>query len=887
MKPHYRHPPRWATWLLATFGHPDTAEEVQGDLLELYDYWVETVGERKARWRYGLNALKLLRPLAKPKSSLVSPSLFFLDSAMIRNYLIVGWRTLWRHKTQTFINVLGLSIAFAAGTLLFLTAFIELSYDRFNADADRIFRPYFFQNRSEGIRKNVGMAYPMVPTLKKTFPEIEQATRYAETSGTVQYRGKEYHKDVRTADPDMLTLFSLPMLQGDAKQALNNLSDIVISEDMARDIFGKENPIGKTVLVKDFGEPKQFSVTGVIANPVPTSSITYDAFIRTENRPNYAEDKDNWSNGNHLVYVKLRPDVDRATMEQRLKPFIQTYFQETIRDLSKNGALAKQKNDAFSLRLQPLLDVHFNTELTEGISPAKVYTYTLLTIGLLIVLIASINFINLALARSFTRMREVGVRKSLGALRIQLFSQLWSESLLTCFIALLIGLGLAVWLLPDFNTLFNTQLTLDYLKNPISWGIILAGFGLIAFISGGYPAWVMARLSTVKVLRGQLKTGKPGSLRNSLIILQFIIACVLITSTFVVLRQIHYLRDQPLGFNEDQVISIPVDQDLNGSRSLELLRNRLATNPNIVSISGTAINVGSGLDGGYGKSTMGFMHKGKEVTTNWVRIDYDYLKTLGIKLLAGREFNPSYATDSISNVIVTTSMAQKLGVKNPVGSFFQAGAENTTYQIVGLIPDFHLYDLRNKLEAVTLYMKKNDQIRYILVRVTPQGMVSAMEVLKHEWPKIAPKTEFLGSFLNENTDRWYRKEEQLSKMYGIAAGIAIALSCLGLFAIVLLSTEQRIKEIGIRKVLGASVMSVVTLISKDFLKLLLISILIASPIAWYAMSQWLRGFAYRIDIEWWVLAGSGLLAIVIALLTVSLQSIKAAMVNPVKSLRSE
>ncbi|MVM31242.1 FtsX-like permease family protein [Spirosoma sp. HMF4905] len=806
---------------------------------------------------------------------------------MIRNYLLVGWRTLWRHKTQTFINVLGLSIAFAAGTLLFLTAYIELSYDRFNADADRIFRPYFFENRSEGIQKNSGMPYPMAPTLKKTFPEIEQITRYTETAGIVQYKGKDYQKDIRTADPDLLTLFSFPMLQGDARRALNNLSDIVISEDMARDVFGKENPIGKPLLVKDFGEPKQFIVTGVVANARPTSSITYDAFIRTENRPNYAADKDNWHNGNHLIYVKLRPDIDRVTMEQRLQSFTQTYFQETIRDLSKNGALAKQKNDAFSLRLQPLLDVHFNTELTEGMSPGKVYVYTLLTIGLLIVLIASINFINLALARSFTRMREVGVRKSLGALRVQLFSQLWSESLLTCFIALLIGLGLAIWLLPDFNTLFNAQLTLDYLTNPISWAVILAGFGLIAFISGGYPAWVMARLPAVKVLRGQIKTGKPGSLRNGLIILQFVITCVLITSTFVVLRQIHYLRDQPLGFNEDQVISIPINQNQNGPLALERLRNRLANNPNIVSVSGTAINIGSGLDGGYSKSTMGFIHKGKEIRTNWVRADYDYLKTLGIKLLAGREFSGSYAMDTISNVIITTSMAHQLGVKNPVGTFFQAGADNTTYQIVGLIPDFHLYDLRNKLEPVTLYMKPNDPIRYILVRVTPQSMVSVMEVLKHEWKQIAPKQEFWGSFLNENTDRWYRREEQLSKMYGIAAGIAIALSCLGLFAIVLLSTEQRTKEIGIRKVLGASVMSVVTLISKDFLRLLLVAILIASPIAWYAMNQWLQEFAYRIDVEWWVLAGSGLLAIVIALLTVGYQSLNAALANPVKSLSNE
>ena len=806
---------------------------------------------------------------------------------MFRNYLKIALRTLWKHRAHTVINVLGLSVAFASATLLFLSAAFELSFDRFHADADRIYRTTFLIQDPKGVEHTASMPYPLAPTLKQNYPEIEGVTRYQEGNGAVLYGDRQLAKQIDGVDPDMLTMFSFAMRQGNPKTALNSLSSIVITENMAKDVFGPTNPMGKLIRVTGFDSPKSFIVTGVLADFPNNSTLQYDALIRIENQPDYADSKDKWDHTNHEVFVKLAPKLTSGTVEQRLKSFSPLYFQSVIRDQKRTGAQPDTNGELFSIRLQPLLDVHFDTGAIQGAGASRMYVYTLLLIGLFILAIAGINFVNLTLARSFTRAREVGVRKSLGALRGQLFTQLWGETLLTCGLGLAIGIGLTILLRGSFNTLFNASVTLHSLLQPTTLAVILAAFLLVTFVTGGYPAWVMTRFQTVQVLKGTIRAGKSGLLRNGLIVTQFTIACLLIISTFVVVRQISFLRHASLGFNKEQVISIPVGNEMMGNYALGQLRNRLANNPNVMAISGTRINIGRGLDGNSSRSVTGFIHKGKEITTDWLRVDYDYLQTLGIKLLGGRDFSRQYGTDSTTAVVVTASFAKQLGEKQPVGAFFQTDSAGTNYQIIGVVPDFHLYALREKVKPITLHMSQNRDVRYLLVRVTPQSEVAMMETLKREWRQIAPKSEFQGSFLDENTDRWYWKEEKLSQMFSLAAGIAIALSCMGLFAIALLTIQQRTKEIGVRKVLGASVASIVGLLSKDFLKLVLIAIVIASPIAWYAMNRWLQNFAYKIDIEWWIFAGAGVLATSVALLTVSCQSIKAALMNPVKSLRSE
>jgi ABC-type antimicrobial peptide transport system permease subunit len=532
----------------------------------------------------------------------------------------------------------------------------------------------------------------------------------------------------------------------------------------------------------------------------------------------------------------------------------------------------------------PLLDVHFDTETGSGQGISRTYIYTLLLVGLFILAIACINFINLTIAQSVGRAREVGVRKSLGAGRAQLFGQIWGETLLLCSISLFIGLGLAWAALPTFNRLFNSHLTLDSFAKPDVLIVTALGFLLVTLVAGGYPSWFAARFNAVEVLKGKVTMKRPGVLRNSLIIAQFAIACLLIVCTLIIGQQIDYLREKPMGLNEEQVISVPIGQDLDGPTALRQLRDRLLRQPSVVSVSGTGVNIGAGLDGSSSRQMYGFAHNKRDVQCDWLRIDYDYLKTLDIKLVQGRDFNPSFGMDTVSSVLITQSMAKQLGESNPVGKFIKP--DDKSFQIVGVVTDFNLYSLHQKAEPVTLQMNSGP-IRYLLVRVAPQNLSSAMTTVKAAWKAIAPKQEFKGSFLNENTDRWYKREQRLSSIFSTAAGIAILLSCMGLFAVALLTIEQRTKEIGVRKVLGASVASIVALLSRDFLKLVLVAIVTASPVAWWAMSHWLDDFAYRIDIEWWVFALTGLLAVGIALLTVSFQSIKAALMNPVKSLRTE
>jgi putative ABC transport system permease protein len=806
---------------------------------------------------------------------------------MLQNYLKIAFRTLWKDKSSTLINVIGLAVAFYSSTMLFMTVALEHSFDRFHQDHDRIFRTYAITNHPDGVRRVANMPLPFVPALKQEFPELDGATRYQEGGGLVRFGNKQLDKEIDGVDADFLSMFSFPLLKGDASQALASLSSIVISQNMATDVFGRANPMGKTLAVNSAGSWKSYVVTGVLADVPDNSSMRFDALTRIENQAGYQDNKSRWDNLNHSVYIKLKAaNADPINFERRLQPFTRKYFAANIRDLKQQGAKPDDRGDLFGIRLQPLLDVHGNGNLT-GTNASRSGQYALTAIGLFILLIAAINFVNLTLGRSFVRAREVGVRKSLGAQKYQLFVQLWGETILTCALGLALGAVLMIALRTSFNTLFGAKLTLATLFQPGTLLVALASFLAITLIAGGYPALVMSRFQTVQVLKGRITGTKPSRLRNGLIIAQFTITCLLMTGTLVVLLQTNYLRNQPLGFDQEQVISIPVGGEVDGRVALQQLRNRLASNPGVVSVSGTGVNLGRGLDGGTTKSVVGFMYKGREISSNWLRVDYDYLKTLGIQLKAGREFSRQYPTDSTSALVVSASFAKKLGKANPVGTFFQMDSAGVKYEIIGLVPDFHLYNLREKMEPVAMHIQPEAAISYILVRTVPDRMLSVMEALKTEWKQLAPRTEFTGSFLNQNTERWYRQEKRTATLLSIAAGLAITLSCMGLFAIALLTIQQRTKEIGVRKVLGASVGSIVALLSSGFLKLVVIALVIASPLAWWAMNEWLTNFAYHIDMPWWVFALTALLALGVAFLTVSVQSINAALMNPVKSLHSE
>jgi putative ABC transport system permease protein len=902
-------PPAWADRLLQWLCPPYLLEELLGDLHEQFADQVVDVGVRKARQFYILEVVRFCRPYflkrraashsaAKPVSKTAYryslndyPQPHFLHPDMLRNYLKIAFRNLWKSKGYAAINVVGLSVAFCICVFLFLTSYLQLTYDSFHQDGDRIFKAYLFSNNPEKTTRSSSMPMPFMPALKADYPELEAATRIASgRKSLVEAKGKYFDKMLLQTDPDFLKIFSFPLLKGNREIALRDLSSIVLGESMATAMFGTENPLGKTVLVGRDADQKQYVVTGVIGDaPYNNSSIQYDALIRIESVPNYQNKKDNWDAYFYNVYLKLPSQVDQATFENRLKPFAQKYFAGALEELKKKKAQPDQRGDVFAVRLQKLSSVHFDREISEGKGAPIAVVYTLLGMAIFILLIACINFINLSVARSFTRAREVGVRKSLGALKNQLFVQIWGESTVLCLIGFLVGVLLTYFLMPQFNATFGARMKMEYMFKPGFLAIIFGLFLLVSLVAGGYPAWQMSKFNAVEVLKGKLSMKRPGVLRNSLIVTQFTISCLLACCTIIAAQQVDYLRTRPLGFEKEQVISIPVGSQVNGRQVLGRLRNKLATDPSILAVTGTSVNIGRGMDRVSSRTTFGFKYKGKDVSTDMLLIDYDYLKTLNIKPLAGRDFSRSYSTDSVKRVIITESMAKMLGEPKPVGLFLGEDGDttNTKSEIIGVIPDFHLYSLADNKLPITLHISHSETIHYIFVRVTPQSLAGSMEKLKTVWQEVAPQSEFIGTFMDANVNAWYQNEEQMAQICSLASGIAILLSCLGLFAVAMMVIEQRTKEIGIRKVMGASIPNIIVVLSRDFVKLVVIALFIAIPVSWFLMNMWLDNYLERIQISLWVFAGVGLSAILIALATVSFQTIKAALVNPVKSLRSE
>ncbi len=882
-------PPRWADQLLAWFCAPHLLEELQGDLHEEFYYQVSRLGERRARRRYIGEVLGFIRPFAiKRKSNPYFSASYFSTSLlhpdMIKNYFTIAWRNLWRNKGYTAINVVGLAVAFCICVFLFLTAYLQLTFDSFHQDKERIFQTYLFANDPAKATRSGSMPLPLTPTLKAEYEEVEAATRVLRSSKTlVSYQDKHFDKNVVLTDADFLKIFSFPMLQGNPQTALVDVNSMLLSQSLAQLLFGSTDPIGKIVQHTSEGQKKNLVVTGILADAPYNSTIHYDAIIRIENTPVYRADHNNWDAFSHQAYVKLRPQVNPKTFESRLKPFASKYFRQSLLDLKKKGAKPDAHGDVFALRVQQLTNIHFDREISNG--PPIAIIYALLGIGIFILLIACFNFINLSIARSFTRAKEMGVRKYLGALQKQLFLQIWGESAIICFVGLTVGFMLAYVLLPEFNAAFDARLQLSHLRQAGFVFFLLGIFGLVTLVAGGYPAWLMSRFNAVEVLKGKISLKRPGFLRNSLLVTQFTLSCLLTCCTLVALQQVEFLRQKPLGFEKEQLISIPVGNQANGRQVLQRFRNKLATDPTVLAVTGAGINLGKGQDRSTSRTTLNFDYQGKAISADWLLIDYDYVKTLQIPIVTGREFDPAYPSDSVDRVIITASLSQAMGEKQALGTFLDI--EGRKRQVIGIIPDFNLYSVAEEQKPIILHLSAAEPIKYIFVRVAPQSLTGAMNRMKNLWREVAPGSEYLGSFLNENVDAWYQDEEMMARIFTMASVIAILLSCSGLFAVALLVMEQRTKEIGIRKVLGANLADIILILSKDFVKLVLVALTIAIPLAWFGLQKWLDSYSYRIPINGWIFVGVAITAVGLTLAMVSFQSIKAAVRNPVKSLKTE
>ncbi len=804
---------------------------------------------------------------------------------MLKNYLKIGWRNLMKDKTFTFLNVIGLSVAFGVAILLSMAAFFDLSYDSFHENGDRIYQVYQAQQTPKGPEAGTSQPAPFADALKTEVPGVDKITRFLEQEAFTIYGDKEINLDAVWVDSDFFEMFTFPVLKGNKNNPLEAKSSVVITEETANKLFGSTEAVGQTINILIDGKEEPFTIASVVGNHDTQNSLEFEMAIPFENHAGYAENMKTWNSQYHEVYVQLQPGVFAEQFERNTYAFADLHYKEGIEDLKRDGAMANADGRYFQIGLLPLKDVHF-TSFRKGYADViRIVPYLILGVAFLILFIACVNFINMSIAKSSQRLREIGMRKTLGAQKKHLFFQFWSESLFVFLASVGIGILLSALLIDDFKTMFRTDISLNILTSPLAiLGFFLVAF-LITLLVGGYPALLLSRLGTIQSLKGKLETSGSNRVRNVLMVFQFGIAILLISGTLVLWGQVDYMRNKDLGFDKEQIISFPIDGKKNPYEAVQLLRDELAGNPDILGVTASSGNLGRGKDGSQSTSISGFDYKGRGVRTNALVVDYDYFETLGLELVLGRAFDKNYAGDAQS-IIINESMAKEFGESDPLTAYIPM-SDSLRFNVIGVVKDYNFQDISKSIEPLTFFLDRDSGLYYAFVKVAPVNMANSFGAIETAWKKIEPNAEFLGSFLDENIDNTFRREKTMATMITSGSIIAIALSCIGLFAMSLLIVAQRTKEIGVRKVLGASVSSITVLLTKDFLKLVLISFLIATPIAWYFLRQFLDIYAYRIDLGIWFFLAAGLLAMVIALLTVGSRTIKAAMQNPVKSLKTE
>ena len=805
---------------------------------------------------------------------------------MFKNYIKIAWRNLFKNRVFTAANIVGLTLAFAVALLLTMTALFELSYDQFHVNKASVYQVYYTNQTPKGSDISTANPVPFAPALKEEVPGVKHISRALSENALVSYGENDFNLDAEYVDADFFSIFSFPILLGDTNKPMPDQNSVSLTEEASRKLFGNTDGIGKTVRILIGKEEKPFTVSSILKSIPDNSSVSFDIAIPFDSHWEYKENIDVWDARNHPVYVQLEDGVSKSQFEKSTVDFTLLHNEELINNMKRDGAQPDVNGNYAQLGLLSYTDKRFANFNSGVLNVKRTFPYMILGIAFLIIFIACANFVNMNIALGEKRLKEIGMRKTLGAVKGQLFGQFWLESLLVFAIAIVLALVLSNLLINPYKTLFNTNATFANLMTPTILGSFLLGILLVTLVTGGYPALLLSKLNTLKALKGKWELGKNG-VRNALIVVQFVIAIVLITGTLVFQGQIQFMRNKNLGFNKEQVVSIPLNGKKDSYRVVELLRNELQGNGNILAVSGSDNNLGRGKDGSISSSVLGFEYKGRIVHSNVLTVDYDYAKTLDLQLVEGRMFSKEYSADSLS-MVINEAMVKELNEKeNPLATRVYFDEDSVAYNVIGVLKDFNHQDVSKSIEPLTFFLDRDYELYYAYVKVAPADMAKSFDAIKNAWQKIEPNAEFLGSFLDENIDRTFRREKTMATIVTAGSVLGIVLSCIGLFAMSLLVVAQRTKEIGVRKVIGASTSSITILLTKDFLKLVGVAFVIGTPISWYVLDQWLQDYAFRVPLSVWFFVGAGLLAALIALLTVGARTMKAAAANPVKSLRTE
>ncbi len=815
-------------------------------------------------------------------------TLSFYQLVMLRNYLKLALRNFWKSKGYSAINIVGLAIGMA--TCLLITLFVtdELSYDKYNEKVDRIYRVNtdLVLNGSQFNAPVTGA--PMAGALIKDCPQVENAVRIKGGGEILVKKGKETLTEPHAffADPSLFDLFTLPMITGDPKTALIQPNSLVISETIAQKYFNSTDVLGKTLLVDN---TTPYQITGVIKD-VPAQSHLHFSFIRSISSDPYSR-SDFWLNNDCMTYLLVRSGTTQQTLDSFLKQVARKYTEPQLQNITHSSfADLEKKGDHYRYNAVPLAGIHLHSTLSGEVEPSGniEYVYVFIIVAAFILLIACVNFMNLSTARSAGRSKEVGVRKVLGSDRSSLMMQFLTESILTSLFSLLIALLLTILFLPYFNQISGKEINLGLLSKIWLLPSLLAITVIIGILAGIYPAFFLSAFNPVQVLKGNLAIGfKGGWLRNSLVVFQFAAAIILIICTLVIYNQLHFIRSKNLGYDREQILVLKNAYSLGIHAST--FKNEVLQIPGVAA----AARTGSLPTESSNEWNQNAYSKDAAMSTNqsiliadW-RVDADFVSTLGMKMAAGRNFSSQMPTDS-SAMIINEAAARLLGYKNPLQQrLYDASPNKTGLQIIGILKDFNAGSMRYK--PVPVLMRLSEQGDRFVFRIKSNNipaLIGQIERKYHSVDQMAGQP-FSYTFMDDDFNRLYQSEQRTGKVFISFAFFAILIACLGLFGLVTYAAQQRTKEIGIRKVLGATVVNVTALLSKDFILLVLLAILIASPIAWLAMYKWLQGFAYRTAISWWVFAFAAIISLLIAMITVSFQAVKAALSNPVESLRSE
>jgi ABC-type antimicrobial peptide transport system permease subunit len=801
---------------------------------------------------------------------------------MLKNYLKVAFRNIIRHKGYSFINVTGLALGMGCCLVIMLWVMHELSYDRFHKNADKIYRieqDQFYSERTFHVNVT---PYPMAEGCKDEIPEIKHATPIPWV-GTLLFRYQEkafFERGAIAVPPDFLAMFTFPFIRGNKEGALDQPHSILITERMAHKYFGQEDPMGKVMTVNNEFD---FTIRGVLEDEPSNSVIRFDMILPYD----FLQDLggralDSWGSNNIVTYVQLHEKAGIEEVGEKITDLrfrrVREHYEDDAEELKR---FEERRKTRFMLR--PLTDIHLHSYFGYSRSMGNIlYVYVFSVIALFVLLIACINFMNLSTARSAKRAREVGLRKVVGAVKRQLIGQFYGESILLAFIALIFAVVIVMLVLPEFSTFTEKDFTLGSLfQSKFIIGMLGVTF-LTGLIAGSYPALFLSAVRPIQVLKGSLVSGSKGALfRKTLVVLQFTLSIMLIIGTIVIYNQVNFMRSKDLGYDKEHLLYIPLRGDTR--ENFDFLKQELLKDPMVLNVTGTGHPPAQ-----IGSNTSGFDWPGKDpnysILVSVNAVGYDYPETMKIEMVEGRSFSEEFTTDTADAFMGNEEMVRIMAMESAVNRRLSYGDADGT--IIGVMKNFHFQALDRKIEPLAIYMEP-ERLNYMVMRLRAGHIPAAIEYVKSGWERVIPTYPFDYKFVDQDIDQMYRDWQNVGNLLKYFTILAILIASLGLFGLASFTAEQRTKEIGIRKVLGASVGNLVLLISREFTRWVLVANLIAWPISYYIMSNWLQEFDYRISLAWWIFVLTGILALLIALLTVGYQSVRAALADPVKALKYE